>query len=112
MPAVEVTAAKPRLSSARRSNSPSQTTIRRAKIPRLRFHDLRHTFATRLVGYGVDLLTVNELLGHSSIAMTMRYAHSSEVNMRNAVALLAGSDGHRMDTKRIEPHSRSAQVVR
>ena len=47
----------------------------RAGIKNLRFHDLRHTFATRLVLAGVDLATVSKLLGHSSITMTMRYSH-------------------------------------
>jgi site-specific recombinase XerD len=72
--------------------------IRRAEIARLRFHDLRHTFATRLVARGVDILTVKELLGHSNVGMTMRYAHPSKENMRRAVQMLSG-DGHQMDTK-------------
>ena len=45
---------------------------KRAGIKNLRFHDLRHTFATRLVLAGVDLASVSKLLGHSSIQMTMR----------------------------------------
>jgi len=81
--------------------------LRRAGIARIRFHDLRHTFATRLVDRGVDLLTVKELLGHSSIAMTMRYAHPIQENMRRAVELLSG-DGHQMDTSRPQQHSLQA----
>lgn len=39
------------------------------------FHDLRHTAATRMVECGIDLVVVKEILGHSDINMTMRYAH-------------------------------------
>ena len=62
--------------------------VRRAKIPHCRFHDLRHTFATRLVLAGVDLATVKELMGHASISTTMRYAHPSPPHKRDAVARL------------------------
>ena len=47
-----------------------------AVIPKIRFHDLRHTFATRLVRSGADLIKVQQLLGHAKITMTARYAHS------------------------------------
>jgi integrase len=47
-----------------------------AGISHIRFHDLRHTFATRLVRAGVDIVTVQKLLGHSKITMTERYTHS------------------------------------
>ena len=60
----------------------------RAGIKNLRFHDLRHTFATRLVLAGVDLATVSKLLGHSSIQMTMRYAHPTPEALKNAVSKL------------------------
>jgi len=50
--------------------------IRLAGISKFRFHDLRLTFATRLVRAGVDLITVQHLLGHATITMTTRYAHS------------------------------------
>ena len=62
---------------------------RRAGIIGLRFHDLRHTFASRLVENGADLITVKELLGHSSVKITERYTHSQSEQKKSAVALLA-----------------------
>jgi integrase len=47
--------------------------LRLAQIPHLRFHDLRHTFATRIVRAGVDI--IKDLLGHIKITMTARYTH-------------------------------------
>lgn len=47
----------------------------RAGLADVNLHDLRHTFASRLVMRGVPLLTVSKLLGHANITMTMRYAH-------------------------------------
>jgi integrase len=54
----------------------------------LRFHDLRHTFATNLVLSGIDLVTVKEILGHSDIAMTVRYSHPSDTRKMEAVESL------------------------
>ena len=50
--------------------------VQLAGIPHIRFHDMRHCFATRLIRAGVDIITVQKLLGHSKITMTERYAHS------------------------------------
>ncbi|MBE3111425.1 MAG: site-specific integrase [Acidobacteria bacterium] len=57
-------------------------------ITGVRFHDLRHTAASRMVEAGVDLVTVSKILGHSSIQMTMRYAHPTPEAFRQAVNLL------------------------
>jgi integrase len=62
---------------------------RRAGIAGLRFHDLRHTFGSRLVEKGADIETVRSLLGHASIAVTQRYVHSTDERRRTAVEKLA-----------------------
>jgi integrase len=60
----------------------------RAGIPDFRFHDMRHTFATRLVQRGVDLYKVQRLLGHKTGTMTQRYAHHSPESLRDGVNVL------------------------
>jgi site-specific recombinase XerD len=59
-----------------------------AKIEGVTWHTLRHTFASRLVMAGVDLKTVQELMGHKTIAMTARYAHLSPEHKLSALERL------------------------
>lgn len=61
---------------------------RKAGIEDFRFHDLRPTFASHLVMKGVSLKAVQELLGHTTIQMTMRYSHLSQGHLEKAVAML------------------------
>jgi len=61
---------------------------RRAGIKGLRFHDLRHSFATRLVQRAGDVITLQSLLGHSNLATTQRYLHANNERNRQAVELL------------------------
>jgi len=59
--------------------------LTKVTIEGVTWHTLRHTFASRLVMRGVDIRTVQELMGHSTITMTIRYAHLSPAHLREAV---------------------------
>lgn len=55
-------------------------------IKHIRFHDIRHTFATRLIENGVDVKTVSSILGHADVTITMNtYCHPSDDQKRNAI---------------------------
>lgn len=60
-----------------------------AGVENLRFHDLRHTGATRMVAAGVPLPVVKQILNHASIQTTMRYAHTMREQEISAVETLA-----------------------
>jgi integrase len=62
--------------------------VDRAGLDNVHLHDLRHTYASRLVQRGAQLRAVQELLGHSSITMTQRYSHLSPAHLRETVGLL------------------------
>ena len=62
-----------------------KTACRNAKIAGVRIHDLRHTAATRMIEAGVDIMTVKEILGHSSVEITMRYCHPSRETKARAM---------------------------
>ena len=59
--------------------------LRRAGLPKVRFHDLRHSYATLLLGAGQDMKIVSEMLGHADIRTTYNiYSHVSEQMQRQA----------------------------
>ena len=62
--------------------------LRRANIQGLRFHDLRHTAATRMIESGASIVAVSKILGHSSLITTMRYSHPDN-SLREAVEKLS-----------------------
>jgi integrase len=60
--------------------------IRKAGVPRIRLHDLRHTFGTLHAANGTDLIELRYLMGHSNITTTMKYIRQSALNQRAAEA--------------------------
>jgi integrase len=79
-----------------------ENALRKSGIAHCRFHDLRHTFATRLVMNGVDLVTLQELMGHKDINMTKRYSHPTPEHKKQAVERLnLGAMDTYLDTKAI-----------
>jgi integrase len=60
----------------------------KAGLVNLRFHDTRHTFATRLRANGVHEWDIRDLLGHASVRMTSVYTHQTPANLCHAVNTL------------------------
>jgi len=62
--------------------------MKKADVKRFRFHDLRHTFATRLVQAGADIYTVQKLGRWKTISMVMRYAHHHPESLGSGIEIL------------------------
>jgi integrase len=62
--------------------------VKDAKIDHLRWHDLRHTFCSRLAQNGVSLKVIQEAAGHKTIAMSARYAHLDTSSLKSAMSVL------------------------
>jgi len=72
-------------------------TVQKAGVEDFRFHDSRHTFASHLVMAGVDVKIVQELLGHATLTMTMKYAHLAPDHRARAIKIL--DSAYQTDTK-------------
>jgi Phage integrase family len=83
---------------APRNKDPRRTfeaAVKESGILNFRYHDIRHTFASRLVMAGVDLRTVQELMGHKTVAMTIRYSHLAPSHQREAIERLVSVPSQR-----------------
>ncbi|HSB09673.1 MAG TPA: tyrosine-type recombinase/integrase [Blastocatellia bacterium] len=60
-----------------------------AKVEDFHFHDLRHTFGTRLADTGADPFVIAEIMGHSDLRMTKRYCHATDQRKQGAVERIA-----------------------
>jgi integrase len=84
-----------------------------AKLFDLRFHDLRHSAATLMVQGGADLATISQILGHSDIRTTMKYAHPTPENKRKAVGILAAIFDEKLEKiDKIWPKGESEKAVK
>jgi integrase len=65
-----------------------EAALKEAKIKNFRWHDLRHTFCSRLAQAGVSLKVIQEAAGHKTISMSARYAHLDHTTLHNAMSVL------------------------
>lgn len=76
----------------RRMEARFKTALRRAGVPQVNFHALRHTFATSCIDNGCDPATLARILGHADVSVTLNtYVHPSFSSMRAAVDRAAGA---------------------
>ena len=77
-----------------------QRVLKRAGLPRIRFHDLRHTFATMALQNGVDVKTVSSMLGHYSAGFTLNtYTHATAQMKQDAADTIGGVISQQMRQK-------------
>ncbi|MGO8791135.1 MAG: tyrosine-type recombinase/integrase [Terriglobia bacterium] len=98
------------------------TALEVAEITAFRWHDLRHSFGSRLAMAGVDLVSIQRLLGHKSLRMTSRYAHVSDEHLANQVKILdktlpkicprSASKSDKMTQKRARQHKQPKSQTR
>ena len=77
-----------------------QRVLKQAGLPRIRFHDLRHTFATMALQNGVDVKTVSSMLGHYSAGFTLNtYTHATAQMKQDAADTIGGVISQQMRQK-------------
>jgi integrase len=81
-----------------------------AKIKDFRFHDLRHTAATRLADTGVNVVVIAEILGHGDIGTTKCHSYAMEEAKREAVEMLAETGAERQ--KRVKNKGKEKRQAR
>jgi integrase len=82
--------------------------LERAGLPRIRFHDLRHSAATLLLGLGINPRIVSEMLGHSQIAITLDlYSHVTATMQQEAVRAFEGCLAVRLAVRKERPNTRT-----
>jgi len=87
--------------------------LERAGLPRIRFHDLRHSAATLLLGLGVHPKIVSELLGHSQVGITLDlYSHVTATMQREAMRAFEGLLGSQLGSQRGDTGSNTAASAR
>jgi integrase len=92
-------------------SSSFNSSIRKAGIEDFVFRDLRHTFASHFIMRGGSLKELQEILGHKTMTMTLRYAHLSKEHKKKAVSLLNGLTCHKTGTFE-KPASQPADLKR
>jgi len=78
-------------------NKTWRSLMKAAELTSFRWQDMRHDFGTQLAMAGVDLNTIRELLGHSTLDMTLRYSHLAQEHKAQAVAKLNAANVIRLD---------------
>ena len=84
--------------------------LHKAGLPDIRFHDLRHTFATHAIASGVDAKTLSGILGHTNASFTLdTYTHVTP-DMQNAASGIVGGFMEEIFGKELRPWQRNGKV--
>lgn len=75
--------------------------LKRAGVSNIRFHDLRHTFASHFMMNGGNIYDLQKILGHTDMKMTMRYAHLSPTHLKEAIKVVEFSGTQKVNPQRV-----------